>query len=944
MNGRHLRSVVVVAGLVVGVSGRTCLAQTLPFEVFGLRDGLPQSQVGPLAQDREGYLWVGTWGGLTRFNGERFDSFYIEDGLPSNRVQQLLVDHDGLLWVATAAGLAVWSDHRLAPVDDARVAGVRCRALAEDAAGRLWVGTDRGLLRREGQTFRALSDGAGDSIGTVYDLLAEADGMLAATSRGLFRAAADGEVGAVPGPPAPADSLRSIQRTPEGLWVGSDRKGLFLLAGGRWAGLTPREIPATNIFRLLVGRSGTLYVASQDAGLFLRPVGRNRFERLSTANGLPADAVNSALEDTQGNLWVGTDIGGLARLRGSGVLNYGRREGLPHSCVFSIGVGTQPGEMWFATLGGGARAEVSPRFRVLETIGTRQGLAEDRVWKIVSAPRGELWVMTDTAFHVRAPGARRFACLPRSLAVPWVEPHDVTVDGKERVWLAGEDPTASLAVRGPDGGWRHWGRTDSGTPIPRCRVVVPRRGGGVWITANDRILQSDGLSLHELTPPPPLRAGIYITALLEDARGRLWVGNDAGLARREADGRWRRLDDLPRFFARQVYSLGEDGEGTVWVGTSRGTFRIGPGDEVEPFSIEHGLAGLETNEDGFCAAPDGSVWIGTVDGASRIVRSPLRASTLAPPLVVEEAELPARRLAFPRQLDLGWKERDITFRVAVLAFGGRRRGAYRARLSGMESDWLPVRPSGELRYTNLAAGTHRLLLQAARDDGGWGEVLSLPLRVRPPFWRTSWFQAGAGLALVGGLLGAHRWRTRVLHRRAVDLEARVAERTRALSDANRRLEEAQEKIARLVETSAQAQEDLAAWSQAMGRDIARSVGALEIAVFRLDQEQTVPITQTGVVRPSLDEIRRAALEGALRGDGRLLVPITGAAGELRGALVVLGEGSAWGEAEMRLLRGFAHQLGGALEMSAMRRCSPTSNTPASPRSTTCSTSTTAPPS
>jgi ligand-binding sensor domain-containing protein len=101
---------VVIAGAVLCVAPAT--AQELPFEVLGLKEGLPQSQVSDIVQDHDGYLWISTWGGLARYNGESFTSYFVEDGLPANRVQELLVDRSGSLWVATGSGLAL-GDRRL---------------------------------------------------------------------------------------------------------------------------------------------------------------------------------------------------------------------------------------------------------------------------------------------------------------------------------------------------------------------------------------------------------------------------------------------------------------------------------------------------------------------------------------------------------------------------------------------------------------------------------------------------------------------------------------------------------------------------------------------------------------------------------------------------------------------------------------------------------------
>jgi diguanylate cyclase (GGDEF)-like protein len=131
-------------------------------------------------------------------------------------------------------------------------------------------------------------------------------------------------------------------------------------------------------------------------------------------------------------------------------------------------------------------------------------------------------------------------------------------------------------------------------------------------------------------------------------------------------------------------------------------------------------------------------------------------------------------------LDLAWKERTLIFNIAVLSFRNRNRTAYRARLDGMEGEWLPLRRFGELRYTNLPAGNLKLLLQPVNESGVWGETVALPIHIRPPFWMTLWFRLSAGIALLAAALGIYRWRTVLLRRRNLELEREVSKRTAEL--------------------------------------------------------------------------------------------------------------------------------------------------------------------
>jgi diguanylate cyclase (GGDEF)-like protein len=287
---------------------------------------------------------------------------------------------------------------------------------------------------------------------------------------------------------------------------------------------------------------------------------------------------------------------------------------------------------------------------------------------------------------------------------------------------------------------------------------------------------------------PPLTSQANITSLCEDSSGRLWAGNDGGLAVMEADGRWRLLNGTPGFTNYSVFSIGQDSEGTVWVGTARGVFRFRPDGTVRPLMPEDGLAGYEANQNGFYCDPSGGVWIGTVYGLSRYRSADDRPNPIPPRIIVESADLRDRSLSYPRSLELGWRDRSVVFRVALLAFRGHHDCGYRARMEGFEAEWLPLTRDRLLRYTNLPPGRLSLVLQAVNESGVWGEAVRIPVRVHPPFWQTLWFRLGSVLLLAGCTVAAHRWRTLVLKQRNEELERTVAKRTEDLRRANQELE------------------------------------------------------------------------------------------------------------------------------------------------------------
>jgi diguanylate cyclase (GGDEF)-like protein len=767
--------------LVIVALAAPLASQVLPFEVLGLKEGIPQSQVSALAQDHDGYLWVGTWGGLARFNGSEFRNFFLEDGLHSTRIQELLSASDGTLWVATVAGVSRWRNHRLEMLQDPAVNRVRCRALAEDGRKRIWIGTDNGVAVFAAGGYTVFHPGGGGAGPVVQDILFDREGILVAADNGLWRFSGDAPPTAVAAPNAvDAASFRALAVTAEGLWLGTNNSGAWLRADAGWRRYPGGPSAPRSVYRMSVEPSGTLYIATNDNGVFLKHPGQAALEHWGTENGLPSNVTSVVFEDRENNIWVGTDIGGLARLSGTAVINHTERQGLPSACVFGITQGDNPDSLWLGTMRGAVHYQVRPRPLVLETVRAGDGLANEWVWKVLRTADGTRWFMTDTALLFRRPGEKAIRALPPDVPFPRTVPYEMVIDNKGNLWGCGEWSGGGLARRDASGRWRGWNKTPAGGPLTTVTRLATRREGGVWLVNKGVIYSCDGEALALLRSPCPLAGSINISTIFEDSRGRLWAGSDAGLAVLEADGGWRLLNDRPGFANHHVFCIGEDWKGAIWVNTARGVYRFLADYKVEVFTPDDGLADWETNAYGFFSDGRGDIWIGTVNGLSQYNPAGRSANTEPPRLIVESARLPRRSLAYPRRLDLAWNERTLAFDIAVLSYRNRNRTAYRARMDGLEGDWLPLRRLGELRYTNLPAGDLKLLLQPVNESGVWGETVALPIHVRPPFWMTPWFRLGGLLFLLAAAVGVYRWRTLLLRRRNRELESEVARRTAEL--------------------------------------------------------------------------------------------------------------------------------------------------------------------
>jgi ligand-binding sensor domain-containing protein len=334
----------------VGTTGGLAWLEEKRFRALTVRDGLPHDEVRALHVDPAGSLWVGTTGGLARYAQGRFESFTSHDGLTQDTVIALLTDREGSLWIGTnGAGLNRLREgkvttyghrHGLAEVDTyvvaasrdgglwvgsfrgaiqrfdgarfhpvlsaERLGGVRLRALHEDSARRLWIGTDRGLYRLQGGRLTSL-------------------------------------VGRSRLPDAP---VRALYEARDGaLWVGTDGAGLFRLAGDRVDAFGPEQgLPSGQVRAIVEDRRGRLWVGTYGGLAYSQDGG---FAAYTTAHGLSHGYVRCLHESDDGTLWIGTYGGGLSRLRDGRLASVTSRQGLLSDALYAM-VEDGAGQLWMS--------------------------------------------------------------------------------------------------------------------------------------------------------------------------------------------------------------------------------------------------------------------------------------------------------------------------------------------------------------------------------------------------------------------------------------------------------------------------------------------------------------------------------------------------------------------------------------------------------------------
>jgi len=782
-------------------------------DVWQTSDGLPGNTVTAIQQTPDGYLWIGTFNGLARFDGVRFKVFGEASELPTTRVLSLLAARDGTLWIGTdGGGLIVRRDgafHALTRRDG--LPGETVTALAENRAGHIWVGTPNGLsCWREGKLVDPAWLGESRALpitGVVIDrhdtLWAVAGNRLVVSRTNAVLEKPDADDPSSFSTVLTAEAGRSAQ-----VWFGGPN--------GYLGGLSNDIV---HVFREQLGQllepiwalcetgAGDVWAGTANGGL--RRLRHGRFSSVTTQEGLSDNSVRCVFEDREGSLWVGTVGGGLNRVKPRKVTTFTTRDGLAHNVVMSLAEDAE-GALWIGSNCGGLTTR---RNGVFAPFYANYLLDNECTWSLLPASDGALWVGTwgGGLFQLRGREVKNF---------PVAQPGN-------------DEPILALAEASPGKLWLgtmrglksfHDGRVFSEGATNGYPVTAFARDsdGMMWAgTSGGGLLRLEPSRTTALTRRDGLPSD-FIRTLFCDSAGVLWIGTGGGLARR-ADGRltaFTRAHGLPDDVISQIL---EDHRGNLWFGCNQGVFRVAR-NEFEAVAdgyasrvnaISYGRAeGMESLEctGGFGPAGlktrDGKLWFSTVKGLVMIDPATISVNDLPPPVVIEELIAdggpPSEISNLKSQIRLGPGVQRVEFRFAALSLVAPERNRFKYRLDGLDAAWVDAGAQRMAAYPHLPPGRYVFRVTACNNDGVWNDRgAALAFSVRPHFWQTWWFRLGAVGLLVGGGAWTVRFtavrRLRRKLRRLEEINAVEKERARIAQDIHDELGANLTRIALLTE-------------------------------------------------------------------------------------------------------------------------------------------------
>jgi signal transduction histidine kinase/DNA-binding response OmpR family regulator/ligand-binding sensor domain-containing protein len=789
-------------GMLILTFSVTGFAQQDSFRHYGAAEGLQNMVILSLAQDRAGYIWAGSEGGLYRYDGTRFRLMGTAEGLPcATEIHTLYVASDGALWTNACNQIFRFDGQIFHSVPGVGGPLSGAQRIAEDVHGHVIVSTTTGL--------QEILPASGGSIASrAYRLTAALEGK---PTHGVLRHGSqlwfgcdlhlcveDGGRTSIFGPESglPEDSWDGIAVSEDGeVWARSPSR-LYHKPPGQAQMIQEKPDIGSSMFwgAVTITRDGSVMVPT-DQGLAIRSA--SGWTVVDRRQGLRIAMTSAALEDRGGSLWIGLVGAGLARWLGRGEWeSWTVAQGLPSDLIWSIRR-DRKGALWVGTSLGLARLDGRSR---PTTWTKKSGLGGDNVRWLGETSDGSVWAVTKPG------GLARLE--PATGKIHLVSGPDLTcgsmnrgfVDRFDRLWLA---TSCGVFLNDRPAVSDRFIRIDQPQSLQRgAWAVTMDLAGAMWITNADGLWRMrDGVWRHYGKPEGLLSGDAYIPALAPD--GALWLRHrlDAGVERLQLSGdRIVHADPIvpgnPE--SNEVTAFhGFDAFGNFWRGSAEGVAVLRANSWTQ-MSTEDGLIWNDCDGEAFWTDSDGSVWIGTSEGLAhyRPPSAPPGAPTADP--VITALKISQR----PRIVRVEFSSLNYKYEQLV-------HFAYR-----LDDDLWTDTAERVVSIAGLSPGRHRLEIRShIRDGSVSARIAAADFQMEPMWFESWWLRCLVLLAGATAVWGIVLWRHRLLRLRNRELECAVRQRTAELETERAKvLEEkkvADEACARATEATAAKSEFLA---------------------------------------------------------------------------------------------------------------------------------------
>ena len=744
-----------------------------PMEVllrnWSSRDGLPHDRVRAITRTRDGFLWIGTDGGLARFDGVDFKLYGLQEGLGAISVFSLLEGRDGTLWIGTqGGGVSAMRNGRIEKTYTQQdgLPSAAVIALAEDDAGRIWVSTISGFRYLDHDRFVVVPGSPYGGAMTLSGMFRDSSGTLWISLGGRAPYCWKSETWSQPNDEGPRHASLFSEDSIQQLWILDLQRQLWCRekTGWKMIGLPIQG----DISAIAAAPDGTVWLTIFRNGIY--GIRDRSFFAIPRDAGNARDFIEFVTVAPDGQTWLGSCNGLYAlNARKLSIALIDDKEGGQGANLIGAMAESAPGEMIVGTQGRGF-------FRWKEGLSTRldPSPTQDTANAAINARDGSIWIGGSTGLRQIKDGAM-------------IAKHSAS-SGALEVWALGEDPDGSLWVGQGDGRLFHLVggkmiQEPYGGGREQIKGLLLEKDGTLWIgTRGGGLFRRKGSEWKHFGRADGLISEV-VRIIYADPSGNLWIGTAGGGLALFKDGRFINVTSRNGLPDDTVSQIIEDQEKRLWIGTNRGLAVLdadevrgiinGTIEQLHPLTITRS-DGLLSDE--FTIVPpvkmaDGHMAFATTKGFAILRPGDFQEDGSTPPVFIERVLVDGQPIEVKGgKVVLPPGTLRLELEVTGLSFSAPERLTFRNRLSGLETDWGKPSSQRVVEYRNLSPANYRFEVSASNGNGLWTPSPAvLEITLQPRYWQTTWFRVLVVIAAVLIVALIVRRRERIKSRIKIEL-------------------------------------------------------------------------------------------------------------------------------------------------------------------------------
>jgi ligand-binding sensor domain-containing protein len=731
---------VFLSALLVSVSA---FSQQYNFISYSVEEGLAQSQIRAICQDDDGYIWVGTLGGLSKFDGIHFENFSTNDGLLNNQINSIFKDSRGNVWIGSRGGVTVYDGSEFKNYQFKKELSQNVvLSIAEDNSNQIWFATDGGgMVYMDDSRFNyvLLPNGADNNYIRSIDI-DESDNIWLATRNGVSIIDTDRNI---------KDTISDINATQifidndESVWCSTYGQGVLHLVEGECIKYKSEAGLISNHIRGFVKRKdGSFWFVSKFG---ISKYSKDGMKNFTEVDGLRNSNIKVVIEDDEGNLFLGSDGGGLVKFTNEDFISYTENDVIGSNVVMSV-LEDFNRNIWVSTYGQGVGVFTSKGFVLLTT---EDGLGNNTVWCSMVSKEKNLWVGTD--FGVSVFDGVKFKTYGPKEGLNAKVVYAINDDSKNNVWIGTKEGVSVLNKL-----------NDSITNLgigKNVRDIFVENEKYIWFCSSDGLFKYDveTKKAKQYTEEDGLQSKSVMN-IVKGKNDTYWIGTANGLSLL-SKGKVSNVNIPGNFSANNINFLELDDFGNLWIGTNFGLYQLNvlnkgafEATDFIRYSNLDGLKSLECNQNASYVDSKNNLWFGTSYGLMKHKLNPDGKSFSLPKVQIKDIRLFLEKkdlskyskgydevTNLPNDLSLKYNKNHLTFDFVGVYHTSPDKVKYRIKLDGFDEVWQPITQSTYVTYSNIPSGDFTFKLSATTDLKNWTRPINFSFTVERPFWLTWWF-------------------------------------------------------------------------------------------------------------------------------------------------------------------------------------------------------------